>query len=527
MDHLSSLDASFLHMETPETPMHVGSLCMVELPQDYEGDFYDAVRKQVINRMHLARVFTRKLAPMPFELGDPVWIEDDDIDLDYHIRRVTVPPPGTMAQVESLAARLHSSLLDRSRPLWEIYVIEGTEDGRFGYYSKLHHAGIDGKSGTELAKVFFDTTPESKVYNVPTRRPRGQYQLGMAELLEASVNNAVQQYTKLAKLAPEAAKIFSGFVQNAPKLLGGDGKDLLASLKPAPKTIFNVAITNQRSFATVSLPLDGMKKAVKRHGATLNDGVMAICSSALRSFLEERASLPAESLSALVPVSLRADGDSAQNNQVAAIRVSLETDEKDPRKRWDKIRKSTETSKTFMNQVKGIIATDFPMMGSPWLMSSMASMYGRSNLVDRLPPIGNVLISNVPGPPIPLYVAGARMTHYFPASIPYHGQALNITLESYAGSLDFGFTACRRALPQDDLKALGKHLVKAFEELVALEPAGAAAAPNGKAEKAEANEKAIEAAAPRAETPVPAEAPAADAKPEKPRKKDAERRLAN
>lgn len=477
MDHLSSLDASFLHLETPETPMHVGSLSLLELPKDYKGDFFDEFKAQMLNRLHLARVFHRKLAPMPFELADPVWIEDDDIDIDYHVRHVTVPRPGTMAQLESLAARLHSSLLDRSRPLWEIYIIEGLEDGRIAYYSKIHHSGIDGKAGTELAKVFFDTTPEPRKYDAPTRRGRGQYQIGVAEMLEASVNNAVSQYAKMARMLPEAAKAFNGVVTQAIQSGGAssDGiKDIFANLRPAPKTIFNVPITNQRSYATTSIPLDAIKASAKRLGGTLNDAVMAICSGALRGFLDERGNLPNESLLAAVPVSLRQDGDGAQNNQVTVMRMSLATDEKDPRKRWQKIRKSAGDSKGLLDHVKGVISTDFPMMGSPWLVSSLATLYGRSNLVDRVPPIVSVLISNVPGPPVQLYVNSAKMIGYFPLSIPYHGNALNITVESYAGMLDFGLIACRRALPQEDLHSLARHLQRAFKELQAMDAEEAA-----------------------------------------------------
>ena len=165
MEHLSSLDASFVHLETPETPMHVASLLLLELPDGYKGNFYEEVKKLIANRLHLARVMHRKLAPMPFELGDPVWIEDDDIDIDYHVRHVLLPQPGTMEQLDTLVARLHSSALDRSRPLWEIYVIEGLQNGQIGYYNKIHHSGIDGKAGTELANVLYDTTPSRACSN--------------------------------------------------------------------------------------------------------------------------------------------------------------------------------------------------------------------------------------------------------------------------------------------------------------------------------------------------------------------------
>ena len=188
MDHLSSVDASFLHLETPETPMHVGSLMLFDLPEGYQGDYYDDVKALIAKRMHLCTLFHRKLAQMPFELADPVWIEDDDIDLDYHVRASTLRKPGSMAQLEALVARLHSSLLDRSRPLWEVYVIDGLASGQIAYYTKAHHSGIDGKAGVELAKVLYDTSPVTREVAPPRRLRGGQkYQLGVAELLQAAL----------------------------------------------------------------------------------------------------------------------------------------------------------------------------------------------------------------------------------------------------------------------------------------------------------------------------------------------------
>ena len=159
MDHLTSMDASFLHFETPETPMHVGSLMLLDLPEGYKGDYYEDFKAMIGKRLHLASVMTRKLAPMPFELAEPVWIDDDDLDLDYHVRSLTLRRPGTLEQLHALIARLHSTLLDRSRPLWEMYIIEGLQDGRVALYTKMHHSGIDGKAGTEVTKVLYDISP--------------------------------------------------------------------------------------------------------------------------------------------------------------------------------------------------------------------------------------------------------------------------------------------------------------------------------------------------------------------------------
>lgn len=479
MDHLSSMDASFLHLETPETPMHVGSLMLFELPQGYKGDYFEEVKAMLGKRLHLASVLTRKLAQMPFDLADPVWIEDDDIDLDFHVRSATLRRPGTMAQLEQLVARLHSTLLDRSRPLWEMVVIEGLENGRVAFYSKAHHSGIDGKAGVEMAKVLYDISPEIREV-APPRRARGgsNYQLGVSELLQAAVSNSAQQYLKLAKLLPTAVKALgaAGKVIAARKTAKGERK---LQLGLAPKTIFNASITNQRSFSALSLPLAELKALGARVGGTVNTVVMAMCSGALRRFLKERDLLPKKSLIAMVPVSLRGADDDSMNNQVSMVRVDLATDIDDPVERFKAIHASSEAGKAVVRELKPVLGVDMPVTGSPWLMSGMASLAGRSNLASRLPAAGNVAISNVPGPTVPLYMAGARMVSFYPVSIPSHGMALNITVQSYAGSLEFGLTACRRVLSQDESHELIGHLRAALQEIQGLQSVAevAAAAP--------------------------------------------------
>ena len=468
MEHLSSLDASFLHLETPETPMHVGSLMLLELPEGYAGDFYDELKDMVGRRVHLSRALTRKLATMPFDLAEPVWIDDDDIDLDYHVRSLTLRKPGSMAQVEQLIARLHSSLLDRSRPLWEMYVVEGLEDGRIAFYTKIHHSGVDGKAGAELAKVLYDATPEIRETPPPRRRRTAHgYQLGVSELLQAAVANSAAQYRKLGDLLPTAAKALSASATVMAKNYRPDGGRPLP-VGAAPRTIFNCAITNQRTFATLSLPMDEVKALGKRVGGTINTIVMAMCSSAVRGFLADRDVLPKESVIALVPVSLRAADDDSMNNQVTMIRVDLATDIKDLPERFKAIHASSEAGKAVVRELKPVLGVDVPMLGAPWLMSGMASFIGRSGIASQLPPSGNVLISNVPGPPAKLYVAGAEMVHYFPVSIPYHGNALNITVQSYAGRLELGLTACRRALSAEEAHELIERALAALREIETL-----------------------------------------------------------
>ena len=524
MDHLSSMDASFLHLETPETPMHVGSLMLLDLPEGYRGDYYEDVKGMLGKRLHLASVLTRKLAQMPFELAEPVWIDDDDIDLDYHVRSLTLRRPGTMEQLHHLVARLHSSLLDRSRPLWEMYVIEGLENGQVAFYTKAHHSGVDGKAGTELAKVLYDTTAQMREVR-PARRKRGggsHYQLGVAELLQAAVSNSARQYRKLAELLPAAARALTAAGSVLASQQTGKGQRRL-SLGMAPKSMFNDAITNQRSYSTMSLPFDELKALGKRVGGTVNTIVMAMCSEALARFLKDRNLLPKEALIAGVPVSLRAEGDDSMNNQVSMVRVDLATDIGDVAERFKAIHASSEAAKAVVRELKPVLGVDMPITGSPWLMTSLASLYGRSNLARRVPPAANVLISNVPGPGATLYVAGARMMHFYPVSIPYHGSALNITVQSYAGSLDFGLTACRRILSQEESYELIGHLRAALRQIERLPSIEAAAKPavakEAEAEvvpaKAPRRAKAPAASKPRA---VAATAAPASKKPRAPRK---------
>jgi len=481
MKHLSALDAAFLHLESAEMPMHVGSLHRFQPPAGYTGSWYEDVKAHVARRMHLAPVFTQKLALMPFDLANPVWIDDDDVDLDYHIRHTVLPKPGTQEQLEALAARLHSSLLDRSRPLWEFYVIEGLADGTIGFYGKVHHAAIDGQAGVMLGRSMFDLTAEPRAVRPPRTRRSHRYQLGVAELVTASLQNQLAQAVALARLSPKLAKALLQAAKDAWNTRrnesAGQAKARKAAgsrWKLAPPTPFNASITNQRVFAGVSLPLADVKSIGRAFGASINDAVLWLCSTALRGYLKESDELPEASLVAGVPISLRAEGDTTMNNQVAASLVDLGTQIADPLQRLQAIMASTATMKRDVGAFGSLIPTDFPSLGAPLIMSGLASLYGRSRLADRLRVV-NVAISNVPGSPVPAYLAGARMLDYYPVSIVGHGVALNITVQSYTGQLCFGLIACRRAVP--DVREIARHMQRAFETLQKLPLPVAEAAP--------------------------------------------------
>jgi WS/DGAT/MGAT family acyltransferase len=392
-------------------------------------------------------VFQRKLALMPFDLANPVWVDDEDVDLDYHVRHVILPRPGTFEQLEKYVARLHSSLLDRSRPLWETYVIEGLNNGQVAVYNKAHHAGIDGQAGVAIAKALLSDSANPPPVKPPRQRLRtNQYQLGVAELAAAALSNSFVQAVKLVRSLPEVVEALASVLYPKSE---SDGKRRLSlpSFQFGPRTQLNVAITNQRSYAARSLSLAEVKSMAKRSGTSLNDIVLAICAGALRRYLNDYDVRPDKPLIAGVPVSLREAGNTDANNQVSMMLVSLATDIKDPLERLQAINASANLGKKFQGSVKGVIPTDFPSLGVPLLMSGLASLYGRSRIANRMPPLANVAISNVPGPQFPLYFAGAKLAHFFPVSIPGHGIALNITVQSYNGLLEVGLTACRRALP--------------------------------------------------------------------------------
>jgi diacylglycerol O-acyltransferase len=501
MKHLSGLDATFLHLETPEMPMHVGSLNVLDLPKGYKGDFYEDAKAFMASRIHLADVFTRKLALMPFDMSNPVWVDDEDIDLDYHVRHITLPKPGTNRQLQQYVARLHSTLIDRSRPMWEFFIIDGLQSGQVALYTKVHHAGIDGQAGVEVGKAIFDLEATGRVVKPPRSRPRSSgYQLGMAELATAALRNTAQQYIKLFKMAPAIARAIGGLAKPDEK-----AAEKAAASAPkkfnlfAPRTSLNVSITNQRTFAGRTISLAETKYVAKHFGVSLNDVVMATVAGALRHYLADNNELPAKPLVAGVPVSLREAGDDTANNQASMILVSLATDITDPIQRLKAINASSTSSKSTMNRFKAIVLDDFPTFAAPWLVSGIASMVGRSGIVNLLPPAANVAISNVAGAPFPMYFAGALVTCYYPVSIASHGTALNVTVQSYNGRMDYGLIACRRAVP--DITEIGDYMLaehKLLMDLTQKHPAaaGAAAAPaRPAAEPAPVAQKAAPAAA--------------------------------
>ncbi len=460
MDHLSSQDAMFLHLESPEMPMHVGSLCVLDLPPAMDADdFFEHAKQRISERMHLADLFTRKLALMPLDLSNPVWVPDEDVDLEYHMRHVSLPKPGSNRQLQQYVARLHSSLLDRSRPLWEFFVITGLKSGQAALYTKAHHAGMDGQGGIAVAQSIFDLEATGRI--VKPARPRlrrNQYQLGMAELGGAAVRNTIQQVVKFAKAAPALAQALRGALIPLKNEEGRRRWGLPKDFKVfGPRTLLNVSITNQRTFAGRTISMAETKFIGKAFGCSINDVVMSTTAGALRSYLKDHNDFPQKPLLAGVPISLRAPGDLTANNQVGGMIMTLATDVADPVERLRVIHAAAEANKKMLAGMTMSFPTDLPLLAAPWLMSGVAAAAARSGLLNAIPPVANLIISNVPGSPVPLYFAGARLASFYPVSIAVHSMALNVTVQSYAGRLDYGLIACRRAVP--DITDLGDHLL--------------------------------------------------------------------
>jgi len=457
---LTGLDGLFLDLETPATPMHVGSVHLFAKPQGRERDFYLAVRRLLAVRARVAPVLGRRLAEVPLNLAHPLWVEGEEIDLDFHVRRVQVPAPGTQAALEDCIAELHSQLMDRSRPLWTIYVLEGLEDGRRAYYFKVHHAVLDGAAGVVLAATLFDAAPSARRASHRTSRGTSGDRLGWLAAAGAAFSHDGAQYVRLVRYLPTAVQALAGIVRSAPVSLGGE---LRRNLTFGPRTPLNVTVTAERRFAVGSLPLDEVKAIGARFGATINDVVLAVCGGTLRRYLARHGGVPRSPLIATMPISLREPGDTHFGTAATLSLVNLATHIADPVRRLKAVRAAAGATKSLARGARSLIPTDFPSIGVPWIVSTLAALYGRSHIADMIPPIANVVISNVPGPQVPLYTAGARMEAYWPVSIVEHGIGLNITVLSYTGTLAFGFTAARVAVA--DARELVADLAAAHAEL--------------------------------------------------------------
>ena len=459
MKRLSLLDALFLYMETPQTPMHVASVTIFK-PASSQDDLFARFREHTAARLDLLPSYRRRLEPTPLGIDHPVWVVEDKLDLEYHIRHAALPKPGGMDELRTLIAQLHAVPLDRSRPLWEYHFIEGLEDGCFAVYIKVHHCTMDGVAGMATLGVTYDFAPAAEHESAPQKVvPPDVEPSDFIELTSTAVGDFVRQGWRAVKSLPGVARALTKVAPH----FGRDARFLYRYVKEMPRTPFNKAISAHRVYATSSLPLHDVKAFAKSQGVTINDVVLALSAGALRRYLLEHAALPDKALTAGVPASLRPFGNAQLNNQVVFTLSRLPTDVGEPLPRLAVAHAAGQEAKDLFADMRDLVTTDVSILGAPLVIMALTRLWAGARAANYLWPFFNIVISNVPGPRQTMYCVGAPAIHYFPVSIPYHGCALNITVQSYLDQLDFGLIACSETVP--DAQRIADFIVEDFAAL--------------------------------------------------------------
>lgn len=466
MQQLSGLDTSFLFLETSTIHMHVGSVLLLDPSTAKKPLTFDRLKELILQRIHLVPTFRRRLLNVPFDLDFPYWIEDEYFDIDFHVRHVAVPPPGGLKEITELASRLHSQPLDRSKPLWELYFVEGLGDlpvhggGKVAVISKVHHAAIDGMSGTEIMTTMLDLSPEPRKVKPPLADEKYFRLPGALELLARAGGNFVKQPVRLGQILPRTIR--SVF---AAKALQKEGEAPPASPLQAPRTVFNHPITPHRYLAANSISLDDVKAIrAKIDGAKVNDVVLAIVSGAVRQYLHQYRDLPEQSLIAMCPISVRTeDQRGTAGNQVAMMLSTLATDCADPIDRLATIIKGTNKGKAQHKALGAKALMDWVNFATPAVAARAARLYSRLRLADYHNPVFNLVVTNVPGPEFPLYLCGAQVLANYGMAPIVDGMGLIVVVFSYENRMDFGITVCRELTP--DIWHLAAALTDSLNEL--------------------------------------------------------------
>ena len=487
MQQLSSFDTQFLHIESATTAGHVGSLILLD-PKRGGGEplTLDRLREVLEPRMHLVAPFRQRLVTVPLGLGRPYWVDDPQFDIEFHLREISLPEPGDDVQLGEQVSRIHARPLDRTRPLWEMYLIHRLEGDRQAIYSKVHHAAIDGVSGAEILATIMDITIEPRVVEPPIDLWDPDPLPGAGDLLARGLLAMVRQPLEAARLLPATlphladlpgASLVPGaqtISRVGDSLLtmttaGSRGRTLVRRKITTPPTRLNAQITAHRRFAFGSLPLDEVKTVKNAFSMTVNDVVMALCATVLRRWLLEHDGLPEIPLVVAVPVSVRGGDQAAEGNQISVMLVELATHIRDPRARLAAVQAAVAEAKEQFDAVPATILQDLAAV-IPTALSGLAA-----KAIFQMVSLGaypfNLFVSNVPGPQLPLYVGGVRVAGIYPVSaISDLTGALNITLFSYDGALDFGLIACRELVP--DVGMLIGYLRDALDELLELAAEG-------------------------------------------------------
>jgi diacylglycerol O-acyltransferase / wax synthase len=457
LDRMTPVDASFLHQEGSSSHMHVGGLTILAGPPPDIEAFLGQIRK----RLHLVPRYRQKLAYTALDSGRPVWIDDPNFNLEYHVRNTALPTPGGWEQLCALTARIFSQQLDRSKPLWEMWLVEGLEDDRFALITKTHHSLIDGIAGIDLATMLFDMSPDPPPLKHPSSAWQPHNEPGTAELLAAGVRGAVSAAVELAEGALDALTHPERALARARAAAEGVGEIVWAALNPAPETPLNVDIGPHRRFVGIGKRLDDFKLVKNAFGGTVNDVVLAVVAGALRSFLVERG-LRTEGLElrALVPVSVRAEHEHDQlGNRIVAMRGPLPVYIADPVQRLRFVSHSMDGLKESKQALGAEVIAGVQNFAPPTLLATASRLQFSTRLF-------NLIVTNVPGPQFPLYVLGHEMLAAYPvAFLPQH-HALAIAIMSYNGQMNFGLLGDFDALP--DVDFIGESIDAELARLVAL-----------------------------------------------------------
>jgi WS/DGAT/MGAT family acyltransferase len=456
LDRLTPVDAAFLHQEGANSHMHIGGVTIVEGPPPSTDEFLEQLRK----RLHLVPRYRQKLGYTFLDSGRPVWIDDPSFNLDYHIRHTALPAPGRWEQLQDLTARIFSQQLDRSKPLWEMWLIEGLEDDRFALITKTHHSLIDGIAGVDLATVLFDISPDPPPVTHPRRPWQPHPEPGMIQLVASGLLGAARTVAALTDGAIDALGHPERALARAREAAEGIGEIIWAGLNPAPETPLNVPIGPHRRFIGIAARLDDFKAVKNAFGGTVNDVVLAVVAGALRTFLISRGR-PTEGveLRALVPVSVRSEGDELGGNQLVVMRGPLPVYIADPINRLRFVTQAMDGLKESKQALGAEVIAGAQNFAPPTILAQAS----RLNFSTRL---FNLIVTNVPGPQYPLYVLGREMLQVIPVAFLPENHALAIAIMSYNGQMNFGLLGDFDALP--DIDAIGEDIAEELATLLSL-----------------------------------------------------------
>jgi diacylglycerol O-acyltransferase len=461
MQRLSGLDASFLYLESSAQLMHICAVILLD-PSTVPGGYsFERMRGALESRVGAIPAFRRKLRQVPFAIDHPVWVDDTEFDIDRHVHRLAVPSPGGTEELADLCGHMAGIPLDRSRPLWEMCVIEGLASGRVAVFTKMHHATVDGVSGSNMISVLCSLEPDAPPLDLGGQDEPSEHNPSDLELFGRGLLANVLKLWQLARMVRPTTSLVARTIERA-----REGTAMAAPLT-APRTAFNGNISGHRAIAFADLSLDRIKEI--RHsveGATVNDVVLAISGGALRRYLDERGDLPTNSLLASVPVSVHETSRrTGGSNKVSTIFARLGTDIADPVVRLTQLAMANANAKAHHKAIPADTLQEWAEFAAPRTFGLAVRMVASLKLAEKGPVIHNLVISNVPGPPVPLYFMGARIDALYPLGPVFHGAGLNVTVMSSNGKMHVGLMGCQRALPE--ISDLAEHFTAELDSLYA------------------------------------------------------------